>query len=87
VVLSLVDVSERKHAQIQLAHQNEELHKLSEAERWQRELAEGLVQATIVVNSSLKLDQVLCSILEQIRKAIPFQGADIVLVQEIPCSG
>lgn len=81
VVLSLVDVTERKRAEIQLARQNEELLDLSMAERRQRELAEGLVQATIAINSSLKLDLVLCSILEQIRKAIPFQGADIVLVQ------
>jgi GAF domain-containing protein len=80
-VLSLVDVSERKRAEIQLARQNQELRELSVAERRQRELAEGLVQATIAINTSLKRDQVLCSILEQIRKTIPFQGAEIVLVQ------
>lgn len=81
VVLSLVEVTQRKQAEIQLERQNQELRVLSEAESRQRELAEGLVQATIAVNSSLELDQVLCSILEQIRRAIPFQGADIVLVQ------
>jgi PAS domain S-box-containing protein len=80
LVLSLVDVSERKRAEILLARQNQELRDLSLAERRQRELAEGLVQATIAVNTSLQLDQVLSSILEQIRKAIPFQGAEIVLV-------
>jgi PAS domain S-box-containing protein len=82
VVLSLVDVTKRKRAEIQLERQNQELRQLSQAEHRQRELAEGLVQATLALNSSLKLDQVLCSILEQIRKAIPFRGADIVLVEE-----
>lgn len=51
------------------------------AERRQRELAEGLVQATIVLNTSLELDQVLHTILEQIRKAFPFQGANIILLE------
>jgi PAS domain S-box-containing protein len=81
LVLSLVDVTKRKRAEIQLERQNQELRQLSQAEHRQRELAEGLVQATIAVISSLKLDQVLCSILEQVRKAIPFQGAHIVLVE------
>ena len=53
--------------------------KNTDAERRQRELAEGLVQSTIVLNRSLELDQVLHTILEQIRKVFPFQGADIVL--------
>ena len=75
------DITDHKRAEQQLERQNQKLFALSKAERWQRELAEGLMQATIVVNSSLKLDLVLSSILEQIRKAIPFQGADIVLVQ------
>jgi PAS domain S-box-containing protein len=82
LVLSLVDVTKRKRAEILLENQNEELRQLSRAEHRQRELAEGLVQATIALNSSLKLDQVLCSILEQIRKVIPFQGADILLLEE-----
>ena len=81
LVLSLVDVTQRKRAEIQLEQQNQELRQLSQAEHRQRELAEGLVKATIALNSSLKLDQVLCTILEQIRKTIPFQGADIVLLE------
>jgi len=79
-VLSMVDVTDRKHAEDKLARQNEELREISKAERRQRQLAEGLVQATMAVNESLELDQVLGSILEQIRKAIPFGGADIILL-------
>jgi PAS domain S-box-containing protein len=79
LVLSLVDVTERKQAELQLERQNEELRELSNAERKNRELAESLIQATITVNQSLELDQVLSSILEQIRKAIGFRGAGIIL--------
>jgi PAS domain S-box-containing protein len=82
IVLSLMDVTRLKRAEIQLEHQNRELSELSNAERRQRELAEGLVQAMISLNSSLELDQVLCSILEQIRRTVPFHGADILLVEE-----
>ena len=46
LVLSLVDVTERKRAEIQLERQNEELHTLSAAEHRQREFAETLGEAT-----------------------------------------
>jgi PAS domain S-box-containing protein len=82
LVLSLVDVTERKQAELQLERQNEELRELSNAERRNRELAESLVQATNTVNQSLELEQVLSSILEQIRKAIGFRGAGIILIED-----
>ncbi len=81
LVLSLVDVTERKRAEIQLAAQNEELLELANAEHKQRELAESLVQATIALSSSLQLEDVLNAILEQIHRAIPFQVADIALIE------
>jgi PAS domain S-box-containing protein len=82
LVLSLVEVTERKLAELQLERQNKELRELSNAEHKNRELAESLVQATIIVNTSLELDQVLSSILEQIRKAISFRGAGIILFKD-----
>ena len=82
VVLSLVDVTERKRAELLLERQNQELLEVSEAERRQRELAESLVQSVIAVNSSVQFEEVLESILEQIRRAIPYEGADIVLVKD-----
>jgi PAS domain S-box-containing protein len=82
VVLSLVDVTERKRAQLQLEQQNQELRKLSEAERRQRDLAEGLVQSIVALNSSLDLDSVLNTILEQLRRSVPFTMAGITLVDD-----
>jgi PAS domain S-box-containing protein len=81
VVLSLLDVTERKLAQIQLARQNQELLVLSNAERRQRELAEGLVQSIVALNSSLDLDYVLNMILEQLRRSVPFTMAGITLIE------
>jgi PAS domain S-box-containing protein len=81
VVLSMVDVTERKLAERKLESQNQELQALSIAEGQQRKLAENLVQATITLNASLELDQVLISILEQIRKTFPFDGASVMLVE------
>ena len=81
VVLSLVDVTERKHAQLQLARRNQELLEMSKAERWQRQLAEGLVQSIVVLNSSLDLDYVLNTILEQLRRSVPFTMAGITLIE------
>ena len=81
VVLSLVDVTQRKQAELQLARQNQELLELSIAEHNQRELAETLVEVSLVLNTSLELDRVLCLILSQIRKTIPFQGGKIMLLE------
>ena len=80
VVLSLVDMTERIRAESQLAHQYQELRELTIAEQKQRVLAESLVQSIIALNSSLELEKVLESILDQIRRALPFQGADIILL-------
>jgi PAS domain S-box-containing protein len=81
VVLSLVDVTERKRAQLQLARRNQELLEMSNAERRQRELAEGLMQSIVVLNSSLDLDYVLNTILEQLRRSVPFSMAGITLIE------
>jgi PAS domain S-box-containing protein len=82
LVLSLVDVTQRKLAEIQLEKQNQELRELSQTEQKHRELAESLAQAALALNKSLELDEVLSTILEQIRKAIPSQGASIFLLKE-----
>lgn len=81
LVLSLVDVTERKRAENQLEKQNRELLQLSRLEQEQRELAESLVQSTIVLNSSLNLQEVLRTILEQIKRSIPYQAATVSLLE------
>ena len=70
---------ELAQANLALALSNQELLALSRVEQELREFAESLAQSTIALNSSLELGQVLVTILEQIRRVIPFTAADIIL--------
>jgi PAS domain S-box-containing protein len=79
------DITDHKRAEQQLERQNQELLALSEAEHRQRELAEGLVQSVKALSTSLQLEDVLNTILDQIRRTIPFRGADIVLIEGKTC--
>ena len=82
VVLSLVDVTERKNAEMLLERQNRDLNELSLAEGKQRQLAESLVQSMLSLNASLNLQEVLVGILEQIQHSIPYEIANIVLIED-----
>ena len=74
------DVTERKLIYAQLEASNQELITLSDSERQQRFLAEGLVESSVVLNMSLELHAVLDRIFEQTRRIIPYSTADIVLI-------
>lgn len=74
------DITERKQAEAELERRNAELQTISNAERNQRQFSEALVSAALVLNKSLKLDEVLSLILEQIKGVIPYQLADITLL-------
>ncbi len=51
---------------------------MTRAERSQRHLAEALTQATVVLNSSLDLEEVLDRILEQTQRVVPCQAIAIL---------
>ena len=73
------DVTERETAKQLLEQRNRELQLLTKAEHDQRLFTEGLVQATIALNSSLDLDVVLDRILEETTKVISCRAACILL--------
>jgi PAS domain S-box-containing protein len=75
------DITRRKRDEEELERRNLELQVLSNQEREQRQLAEALAEASIVLNKSLKLEEVLAHILEQIKEVIPYQLADITLLE------
>jgi PAS domain S-box-containing protein len=81
VVLSLLDVTQRKQAEEKLEQRNQELQIISIAERSQRQFSDALIEAALILNRSLKLNEVLSLILEQIRGAIPFRLADIAFLE------
>ena len=75
------DITERKQAEQELEVRNVERQALIQEEREQRQFAESLVKAVLVLNRSLKLDEVLAHILEQIREVIPYEFANITLLE------
>jgi signal transduction histidine kinase len=56
--------------------------RLFEAERKQREMTEALGQAAAVVNSTLDLDQVLDRIQEQVKRVVPGDTFNIMLLED-----
>ncbi|MCU0485579.1 MAG: GAF domain-containing protein [Anaerolineales bacterium] len=75
------DITAHKRAEQLLERQNQALTELSNAESKQRQLAEGLLQSILSLNASLELREVLVSILDQIQRSIPFELANIVLIE------
>lgn len=83
MVLQLgIDVTERRQAEAKLEQYNLELLALSQRERAQRHLAEGLFQATLAISTSLDLDEVLEHLLDLIQRVIPYRAA-LVLLRDV----
>jgi len=66
-------------AQASIAIENARLY---EAEREQRELAEALEEAAAAVSSTLRLDQVLDRILEQVERVVAGDAFNIMLLED-----
>jgi signal transduction histidine kinase/DNA-binding response OmpR family regulator len=76
-----IDITRRKLVEAELEHYNQELLSLTYAERNQRRLAEGLLEATTVLSGSLNLDDVLDFILEQTQAVIPCCAVGIIILE------
>jgi PAS domain S-box-containing protein len=74
------DISVRKRYEEDLKEERQQLFVLSQAERQQRLFSEGLVQATLALNSSLDANEIFDQILEQIHNVTPFRAATVALV-------
>ncbi len=74
------DITQRKHAEEELERRNLELQAISTAEHKQRQFSEALVEAALVLDKSVKLEELLSLILEQIKGVIPYQFADVMLL-------
>ncbi|HSB01532.1 MAG TPA: PAS domain S-box protein [Anaerolineales bacterium] len=73
------DITQRKQAEEELAERNVKLQALSIAEHEQRQLSESLAEAALVLNRSMKLDEVLPLILEKVKAVIPYQLAIVMM--------
>jgi len=81
LVLSLVDVTERKLAENNLAQRNEELRALYQSESTARQFAETLSNASQALTESLDLDTVLHTLLEHLSKILPADMAFVTLLE------
>ena len=82
VVLSLVDVTERKRADILLARKNEELRELYQAEATARQAAETMSAAAQALTQTLDLDHVIHTLLDHIHLIIQSDTAGVNLFED-----
>jgi two-component sensor histidine kinase len=59
----------------------QQTERLFQAERAQRRLAEALQEAAATVNRTLELDQVLARLLEQVKRVVPGDAFNIMLIE------
>jgi len=82
VVLSSIDVTERKRAEILLELQNKHLNELRIAESKQRQLAETLNEVSLALSQSLNFDKVMDTLLEYVCRLVPVDRAYIVVAED-----
>ncbi len=75
------EVEVRRLAETELAQSNQKLRALTEAERRARKMAEALASATVALNSSLDLDEVLDRMLEQTQRVVPCRALAVLLIK------
>jgi signal transduction histidine kinase len=81
LVLSLVDVTERKHAEMELERRNKELRELYEAESTARRVSEALSAASRTLSQSLDLHQVIQALLDNLGIILDFDAAGITILE------
>lgn len=82
---SLEDITQRKRSEA-------EIRRLFEAEQERRQLAETLRRVSMVLSSTLQLDEVLALILEQLGQVLPFDSASVQRLRDdhleiVACQG
>jgi len=81
VLVSIVDITQRKQAEAEMNRLIDELRALSEVEKKNRVFAEALAKNVIALNSTLKTDDILDSIIDNINNVVPSDSISIMLIQ------
>jgi PAS domain S-box-containing protein len=81
VLVSIEDITERKEAEVKLDLLITELRDLSQTEKKNRILAEALAKNVTVLNSSLKAEEVMDSIVESIGEIVPYDAAAVLMIE------
>lgn len=81
-VVFVLDEDGQRIGTVSVNHDMTKLKALQQAEREQRRLAEALRDAAAAVNSSLNLDTVLERILDHVGSVVPYDSANIMLIED-----
>ena len=76
-----IDITERKEAEAKMDHLITELRDLSETEKKNRIFAEALAKNVSLINSSLKAEEVMDSIMDSISDIVPYDAASVMMVK------
>lgn len=75
VAVSVIGTNINKYKALEAQH-----HQLLETEQKQRKLAEALRDVGVALGSSLDLDEITNSLLDQIKRVVPYDAANIMVV-------
>ena len=81
VLISVVDITQRKQAEREMRRLINDLRNLSAVEKKERMLAEALARNVISLRSTLKTDEILDSIIETIGQVVPSDAISIMLLR------
>ncbi len=89
VIVSVMDITDRKMAEQSLQNElikrtlaEERQRFLMEQEHSQRVFSEALTKNALSLNSSLKSEELLDSIIKNIQNVIPFEAVSIIMIEE-----
>jgi PAS domain S-box-containing protein len=82
VLVSIVDITERKQAEKEMRRLITDLRNLGEAEKKSRLFAEALANNVISIKSSLNTDDILDSIITNIHNVLSSDAVNIMLIHE-----
>jgi PAS domain S-box-containing protein len=81
VLVSIVDITQRKKSELEMQHLIQELRKLGELEKDNRILAEALAKNAVTINRTLQADKILDAIIENLGAVIPYDTASVMLIK------
>ena len=81
VLVSVVDITQRKQAEKEMRRLINDLRNLGEVEKKNRIFAEALTRNVISISSTLSTDKILDSILISIKDVVPSDAINIMLVE------
>ena len=81
VLVSIMDITQRKKSEEEMRHLIQELRMLGELEKDNRILAETLAKNAVTINRTLQSDKILDAIIENLGAVIPYDTASIMLIK------